>query len=347
MGPGIPLAILGALGVGVAAWYLAARKYKRLRKDFAVDDNADEKEHLIYYRMAGKKRHAHGTWYRGKHTNFHPMRASLGEPDAVAKYVGHGWFPSAPFISKKDYITAFGSCFAREVTKFLFSEGYRVFGNDLTLKAHVVRSGEGIVSSAALLQQFEWAFNDTKPLGEIWHHKDGSEAEVTNDIRDTTRDIFSQTDVFVFTLGLSEVWYDKNTDEVFWRAVPKNLFDEEKHGFRVLSADENHQNLRRVYDIIRKHRPAAKIIMTLSPIPLAATFRPISCITANAVSKASLRVAIDELMRELEDDPALFYFPSYEIVTAFLDDPMGPDLRHPTEEAVDFVMKIFKKYYLC
>ena len=125
------------------------------------------------------------------------------------------------------------------------------------------------------------------------------------------------------------------------------MFDEEKHGFKVLSANENRANLKRVYDIIRDHRPDAKIVLTLSPIPLVATFRPVSCITANAVSKASLRVAIDEFMRDLEQDPDLYYFPSYEIVTSYLEAPMRPDLRHPKPEAVEFVMQTFKKYYLC
>jgi hypothetical protein len=38
-------------------------------------------------------------------------------------------------------------------------------------------------------------------------------------------------------------------------------------------------------------------------VPLAATFRGVSCVTANAASKAILRVAVDELMREEEQQP--------------------------------------------
>lgn len=315
-------------------------------KDFAVAEDAKEQPDLIYYRMAGKKRRAHGTWYRGENTNFHPMADSLSEPDAVAKYVGFGWFPPAPFIGKNHYITAFGSCFAMEVTKFLLREGYQVFGHDLGLNAHVIRSGEGIVNSAALVQQFEWAFNDQAPKAEIWHDKDGAPVEVSDSVKETTRKIFDATDVFIFTLGLSEVWYDKITGEIFWRAIPNQQFDQEKHGFRLLSTEENRANLSRVYELIRQHRPDAQIIFTLSPVPLAATFRPVSCITANAVSKASLRVAIDEVMREFTADDRLHYYPSYEIVTAFLEDAMGVDMRHPRPETVEFVMQTFKQHYL-
>lgn len=315
-------------------------------KDFAVEEGAPENPNLIYYEMAGKKRKAHGTWYRGETTNFHPMRESLSEPDAVTEYVGHGWFPSAPFITKNEYITAFGSCFAMEVTKFLVEEGYQVFGQKMGLNSHVVRSGEGIVNSAALVQQFEWAFNDKAPRLESWHDKSGVAVEVSDEVKETTREIFAKTDVFIFTLGLSEVWYDKPTGEIFWRAIPNQQFDPERHGFRVLGAEENRKNLMRVYEIIREHRPNAHIIFTLSPVPLAATFRPISCMTANSVSKASLRVAIDEVMRELTDDDKLHYYPSYEIATAFLEDAFGADLRHPRPETVDFIMQTFKRNFL-
>ncbi len=315
-------------------------------KAFEVGD--DEREHpdLVYYRMAGKKRKAHGTWYRGDHTNFHPMRGSLAEPDAVARYVGLGWFPEAPVIDRQHYITAFGSCFASEVTKFLVAEGYRIFGGDLRLNAHIIRSGEGIVNTAALRQQLEWGLLEREPGAAVWFDADGRQASTADEIRNNTRDILMQTDVFIFTLGLSEVWYDKPTGEIFWRAIPSRSFDPERHGFKILSVDENRENLTRSYELVRRLRPDARIILTLSPIPLAATFRPVSCITANTVSKASLRVAIDEVMRANQSDRHLYYFPSYEIVTSFLDDAFGDDLRHPRPETIDFVMDTFRRHYL-
>ena len=49
---------------------------------------------------------------------------------------------------------------------------------------------------------------------------------------------------------------------------------------------------------MRRHNPRAHIVFTLSPVPLNATFRGVSCVSANSVSKAILRVAVDELLRE-------------------------------------------------
>jgi hypothetical protein len=133
---------------------------------------------------------------------------------------------------------------------------------------------------------------------------------------------------------------------VFWGPIRKDLFDPERHGFKVLTVSENKQNIQAIYDCVREHRPDATIIFTLSPVPLTATFRPVSCVTANSVSKAVLRVAIDEFMREHPSDRKLFYFPSYEIVKEFHPDPYLEDLRHIKPEVVQMIMGVFQRHYL-
>ncbi|SIR27785.1 GSCFA family protein [Rhizobium sp. RU35A] len=84
----------------------------------------------------------------------------------------------------------------------------------------------------------------------------------------------------------------------------------------------------------------------MSPIPLMATFRPISCLTANSVSKSILRSAVDEMIRE-STDSRLHYFPSYEIVKDFFADPFEADNRHPRAEVIDFIMNTFERHFCC
>lgn len=163
-------------------------------------------------------------------------------------------------------------------------------------------------------------------------------------VRKNTRWIFEQTDVFIITLGLSEVWFNKQSGEVFWRAIPVDRFDSDVHGFRVASVAENVENLTAIHELIRRHRPKAMIVFTLSPVPLAATFRPVSCITANAASKAILRAAIDEFMRNRED-PGLFYFPAYEIVMHYCESPFNEDNRHPRAAVIGTAMEAFEHAY--
>ncbi|HEY0832479.1 MAG TPA: GSCFA domain-containing protein [Azospirillum sp.] len=286
-----------------------------------------------------------GSWYRGEHTNFIPSKADLAEADALERYLLHGWMPPKPFIGRTAPITAFGSCFAAHVAEYLAQRGYAVHGRHLDVHAHIIRFGEGIVNSFAILQQFEWAL-EGKPMPEnLWHGPNKEVAAVHPAIRDETRAIIQSTDVFIITLGLSEIWYDKRNGEAFWRAVPASDFDDSIHGFRISTVEENRANLTRILALIRKWRPEAHVVFTLSPIPLMATFRPVSCLTANSVSKAILRVAVDEVMREHATDTRLHYFPSYEIVKEFLTDPFDRDNRHVKPGEVMRIMMAFEKHF--
>jgi hypothetical protein len=171
---------------------------------------------------------------------------------------------------------------------------------------------------------------------------------VTEEIRLATKEMLDRTDVFIITLGLSEVWYDIPTGEVFWRAVPQAFFDVKRHGFRSTTFSENYCNLLNMVWYIRRHRPEAHIIFTLSPIALTATFRPMSCIAANVASKAVLRASVDALMQSYVDrlcDGRLFYFPSYEIVTQCFNFPFMEDRRHVHAHVIEFIMQVFEKYY--
>lgn len=179
----------------------------------------------------------------------------------------------------------------------------------------------------------------------LWISEGKEVASRDAEIREATRAIIAATEVFILTLGLSEIWYDKPTGDAFWRAVPAALFDPDRHGFRVSSVEENRANIGVTLDLIHAARPDAKVVVTLSPIPLMATFRPISCLTANAVSKSILRVAIDQIMAE--DRAYVFYYPSYEMVTGATVDPFEEDNRHPRPDIVDSVMACFERHYCC
>lgn len=284
------------------------------------------------------------TWFRGEHTNALPHNRHLYKAGAVEKYVLHGWQPEAPAIDARTQVTAFGSCFAANISNWLSKRNYNVLNKSEDAgKAYVVECGEGMVNSFVILQQFEWAWEDKIYDQELWHGYDTTAYGYDPQIQAQTKKMFDETDVFILTFGLSEIWYDEPTGNVFWRTIPKESYDPERHKFRVSSVEENKANLHRIYELIRKHRPDAKIIFTLSPIPLQATFRPNSCMTSNAVSKGVLRVAIDEVYRELKDEGVLHYWPSYELITDMFQQPYKHDRRHPKDEVLDFIMVLFEK----
>jgi hypothetical protein len=300
---------------------------------------------VVEITRSGRTAKFHGSWYRGGSTNFIPSKPELSAPGGVERFVLLGWAPPAPVIDKRSAVLAFGSCFAAHISDHLHDRGYHVLGRNLDLDAHIIRFGEGMVNSFAIRQQLEWALAGKEMPDGLWVSEHKDVCPVDPAIQAQTRQIILAADAFIFTLGVSEVWYDKRNGEVLWRAVPSPLFDDSIHGFRVSTTAENYENLSRIRQLIRDIKPTAPIIFTLSPVPLMATFRPISCVTASSVSKAILRVSIDELMRTFSGDSQLLYFPSYEIVKDCVIDPYLDDNRHPKAEVVSFVMETFERHY--
>jgi len=284
------------------------------------------------------------TWFRGDHVNFNPTRDKMVDVDAVRDWVVSGWAPPEPLITPETQITAFGSCFAENISNWLSKRNFRVLTKDpdAAKSAYVVACGEGMVNSFVIRQQFEWAWENKVFDQPLWHGYKAEEYGYDPRVQAETKRIFDDTDVFILTFGLSEVWYDEPTGNVFWRTIPKDVYDPNRHKFRVSTVEENRDNLDAIYQLIRKHRPDAKIIFTLSPIPLIATFRDNSCLTSNSVSKAVLRVAIDEVVRKYKDTGHLFYWPSYEIVTDVFSLPYRSDRRHPKTVTLDYIMTLFE-----
>lgn len=304
----------------------------------------------VTYEISGMTRHAHATWYRGENCVFAPNKAALMAKGGLEKYILEGWIPDSPIITKETSICTFGSCFAANVARYLKMRGYNVLtansrfgGNNMS---YIIRCGEGMVNAPVIRQQFEWALENKKFDEDLWFDNDKTLAEYDEAIRAQTAQIFNQSEFFILTFGLSETWYNKRSGEAFWRAIPQHLYDESKHGFKLLEPEENFQNIERIYQLIRKHLGTqVKLLMTLSPIPLVATFRPVSCITANSFSKASLRCALDRMMRTYGQDKNLFYFPSFEIVKDYFHNPYEGDNRHVRPEVIQTIMGTFEKSF--
>ncbi|RJF94492.1 hypothetical protein D3874_01250 [Oleomonas cavernae] len=274
-----------------------------------------------------------------------PDEAAMAADTTLEHAVLKGLMPAAPFVNADRTLIAFGSCFANNISRYLNTIGYNVATRRDAI-AYVSRMGDGIVNTFAIRQQFEWAWEGKVPQVELWHDYKATEFGYDEGIRLRTRELFDMGDVFIITLGLSEVWYDEPTGEVFWRAVPADKYDPGRHKFRMISQAESLENLHAIYRLIRAHRPAAKIVFTVSPIPLMATFRGAATIVASAVSKAILRSAVDEFFQAHQAaDPELYYFPAYEVVTGCFHEPFTPDLRHPFLHTILLNMKMFERYF--
>ena len=153
-----------------------------------------------------------------------------------------------------------------------------------------------------------------------------------------------RSEYFVVTLGLNECWEYIPDGSVISRN-PKELNFRFLLRPRVLSVEENIDNIQRFFDIVRAHNPDFKLIVSVSPVPFMATWQGSDkhVVTANTHSKAVLRVAAEELASRNE---GIFYFPSFEMVTVCTANPWQTDLRHVTPEAVDRVMQLFDTIFV-
>lgn len=132
-------------------------------------------------------------------------------------------------------------------------------------------------------------------------------------IKDATAQI-RKAAVVILTLGLTESWVDTATGLAMnvapppqWLASNSGRFQFIDHGYESILSE-----LLDTIDFIRRNgNNAVKFILTVSPIPMAATFRALDILVAHTASKAVLRAVADEAQRRLDH---VDYFPAYELV---------------------------------
>ena len=158
------------------------------------------------------------------------------------------------------------------------------------------------------------------------------------------RELFESFDLFIFTLGLTEMWVHKESGTVFPTA-PGTLageFDENLYEFKNAEFGEiinDFNEFQNVLMKIRRDKPF-RILLTVSPVPLTATASGEHVLNSNIYSKSILRAVAGQLYEKRRN---IDYFPSYEIVTnprmhstAFSD-----NLRSVRDEAIQNVMSHF------
>ena len=300
---------------------------------------------LIEVVQDGQKHKTSSSFFRGENTNFYPRDTSFELDGFIATYVAQGWVPRRRFITAETPIVAFGSCFADNISKHFQKLGFNILTKQDN-RAYVTKMGDGIVNTFAIRQQFEWAWEGKVPAADLWHGFDAAAFGYDEGVRLETKALFDAAEVFIITLGLSEIWYDEPTGEVFWRAVPAEKYDPTRHKFRLSTHGENLANLNRIYELILRHRSDAAIVITVSPIPLYATFRDLPCIVANGASKAILRAAVEEFMQTtVAGDGKVFLFPSYEVVLTLYRNQWAHDRRHVHGHVLNFNMRLFERYF--
>lgn len=280
-----------------------------------------------------------------------------------------------PIIDKHSKIVSAGSCFATEIAHYLITHGYNYLVTednggreaqyemlDMQGKVNASAAWGIIFNTPSFRQLVEKAFGQRELPHIVWSQRHKGENLFFDPFRENVafrsiadyeenypshvaaaRRAFEEMDIFIITLGLNEVWSFAADGSVFsrspWRAAPSLIRR------KTLTVEENVQDLLQMTMTLRRFNPKVKIICTVSPVPLHATFRGDDhhVVTANTHSKAVLRVAAEEFARVC---PETYYFPSYEIVTVSTENPWAPDQRHVSRAAVGQVMSAFVEMYV-
>jgi hypothetical protein len=110
--------------------------------------------------------------------------------------------------------------------------------------------------------------------------------------------------------------------------------------------EENVINLRRIHEILIAPKDDARLVLTVSPVPLNASFEYESAIVADCVSKSTLRVVADQFLRG--DAQRTFYWPSFEMVRwigahttgrSYGDD--DGNTRHVNDDLIRMIVELF------
>ncbi len=283
---------------------------------------------------------------------------------------------TVPFtISPSDAVVTAGSCFAQYIAKTLVDQGFNylvtepgpVSGGAVAENYGVFPARFGnIYNTRQLLQLFERAYGQFVPGDQVWQRPDGlfidpfrpqiqsvgfSTEEAVEADRAVhlaaVRKMFEACQVFIFTLGLTETWLNRRDGAAVPVApgVVGGPVSDTEYRFQNLSVLEMTRDLVTFIDRLRQVNPAARLILTVSPVPLIATYEKRHVLVSTIYSKSALRVVAEIVV---EQSAGVAYFPAYEIVTGhhagyrYFED----NLRDVKPEGVGRVMALFSHHFL-
>jgi hypothetical protein len=145
---------------------------------------------------------------------------------------------------------------------------------------------------------------------------------------------------FIITLGLTEVFVKVDDGRVanqFPRWGSTESVTATK--FHASSFAENLDNMVAAIETLRSINNAP-VVITVSPVPLHATFTDDDVVVANQRSKAILLAVAREIC---ERYPHCHYFPSYEIVSSTTGQTYEADGRHVRRTVVEQIIDAFAK----
>ena len=274
-------------------------------------------------------------------------------------------------LRREDKLFAIGSCFARGIESALIMQKMEVLSRTTAFDSFPAVNNEmklgftNKYNTFSIYNELRWALDPAAefPRESLIDVGNGlfydphtnpalqlaglEETIHRHDILESVTRRIVECRVVIITLGLAEVWRDKTAD-VFLNhtPVPQALRgNPDRYEFHITNFAQNLSNLERIHTLLSQFGYAdVQIVVTVSPVPLMATFSGEDVVIANTYSKSMLRTVAQEWAAAHKN---VHYFPSYEIVqNSDRAVTWEEDLRHVKGEVANHVMKLFLRHYL-
>jgi len=272
-------------------------------------------------------------------------------------------------MEREDKVFAIGSCFARGVELALIDQKMDVlskageFDSFPTMNRELALGFTNKYNTFSIYNELRWALDPAAEfprqslvdLGNgIFYDPHTNPALELGGLEETihrreimqmvTRRI-SQCRVVIITLGLVEVWRD-NIAKVFINQLIPAMHSSypERYELHLTNFGENLSNLERIHGLLSQFgHQDVQIVVTVSPVPLQATFSGEDVVIANTYSKSLLRAVAQEWAAAHKN---VHYFPSYEIVqNSDRRLTWEEDMRHVKGDVVLHIMRLFLRNY--
>jgi len=280
-------------------------------------------------------------------------------------------------IDPNSKVATAGSCFAQNISRKLRQIGFNYYvpeaGEHLPVEERLphnygvfsARFGN-IYTTAQLRQLFDEAFGLRKPTETYWKDEKGRFFDVFRQQiepngfetlkalkadREThlaaVRTMFETSDVFIFTLGLTEAWRSMIDGSVYSSApgVVAGDFDPDLYEYVNFDVSQVFEELGTFLIALKRVNPGIKVLLTVSPVPLIATYEPRNVLVSTTYSKSVLRVVAEMAIKTFD---WVDYFPSYEIFNGSFSGGMyyQNDYREVNHLGVAHAMRVFLNNYV-
>lgn len=241
---------------------------------------------------------------------------------------------SPPRMTAATRFFTLGSCFATNIQKALLRMG-RQSSN--------ICIGEDVNSTFANRALVSWLSeesgdSDAAMAGLLARH---------DRTREGMRAKIAEADLLIFTLGVSAAFYDAAAETYVLPAMSgyhAGLLAR-RYPFRMLSVQENVENIRAVIDGLRLINPTLQVVLTVSPVPISTVVGSNSAVMSDCVSKSTVRISAEQVLKL--GLPDVHYYPSFEIfrwISPHVERVFGvddEDSRHPAVKYVDMAISLF------